>query len=111
MIDLKPCPFCGGTPERVYKSSGQTTHIECTSCKAQFPKSTMSNRYDEAWNTRAEPMKEVIHCEDCENAHFFYPWRYPGERSTVEVGTCALMAEGVTIERDGYCAFAERREA
>ena len=53
---------------------------------------------------------EIIHCEDCENAHFFYPWRYPGERSTVEVGTCALMAEGVTIERDGYCAFAERRE-
>ena len=50
--ELLPCPFCGGKPERVYKSTGQTTHIECTGCKAQFPKSTMSNRYDEAWNTR-----------------------------------------------------------
>ena len=50
--ELKPCPFCGGAADRVYKSSGQTTHIECSGCKAQFPKSTMSNRYDEAWNTR-----------------------------------------------------------
>ena len=70
--ELKPCPFCGGKPERVYKSSGQTTHIECTGCKAQFPKSTMSNRYDEAWNTRTErtchetKVDEYFHgCDSC----------------------------------------------
>lgn len=59
MDELKPCPFCGGQPERVYKSTGQTTHIECTGCKAQFPKSTMTNRYDDAWNTRAERTCEL----------------------------------------------------
>ena len=69
----------------------------------------VKDRYAQAIAATLET-HEIIHCEDCENAHFFYPWRYPGERSTVEVGTCALMAEGVTIERDGYCAFAERRE-
>lgn len=51
---LLPCPFCGSEPEKVYKSNGQTTHIECPNCKAQFPKSTMTNRYDDVWNTRAE---------------------------------------------------------
>ena len=75
MDELKPCPFCGGKPERVYKSSGQTTHIECTGCKAQFPKSTMSNRYDEAWNTRVERTchntsyrldESRFHCSECE---------------------------------------------
>lgn len=50
---LLPCPFCGSEPEKVYKSNGQTTHIECPNCRAQFPKSTMTNRYDDAWNTRA----------------------------------------------------------
>ena len=52
MERLKPCPFCGSQPEKVYKTGGQTTHIECPECHAQFPKSTMENRYDEAWNRR-----------------------------------------------------------
>lgn len=56
--ELLPCPFCGTEPEKVYKSNGQTTHIECPNCKAQFPKSTMENRYDDAWNTRAL-------CDEC----------------------------------------------
>lgn len=51
---LKPCPFYGAQPERVYKSTGQTTHIECPGCKAQFPKSTGENKYDDEWNSRVE---------------------------------------------------------
>ena len=71
--DLKPCPFCGGEARKVYKSTGQTTHIECAKCKAQFPKSTMNNRYDEAWNARVERTCKrvlfkptgVLVCSDC----------------------------------------------
>lgn len=54
MSELKPCPFCGGEPEKVYRSTGQTTQIVCTGCKAQFPKSTCENAYDDAWNRRAK---------------------------------------------------------
>lgn len=54
MNKLKPCPFCGGTAKKVYKSSGQTVHIECEQCRAQFPKSTNENAFDEAWNSRVE---------------------------------------------------------
>ena len=54
MTELKPCPFCGGEAEKVYRSTGQTTQIVCKGCKAQFPKSTNANAYDDAWNTRAE---------------------------------------------------------
>lgn len=52
MSELKPCPFCGGKPEKIYKSTGQTTHIECPDCHAQFPKSTNENKYDDEWNRR-----------------------------------------------------------
>lgn len=54
MTELKPCPFCGEQPRKVYKSSGQTTHIECPGCRAQFPRSTNENAFDDAWNTRVE---------------------------------------------------------
>lgn len=50
---LKPCPFCGGEAEKVYRSTGQTTQIVCKGCKAQFPKSTNENAYDDKWNRRA----------------------------------------------------------
>ena len=74
MNKLKPCPFCGSQPERVYKSTGQTTHIECPGCRAQFPKSTCGNKYDDAWNARAattigkvqveiEPIAATLGCE------------------------------------------------
>ena len=107
MSDLKPCPFCKSGAHTFH---GWLWHVACDDCGCKLTGFVTEAEAIEAWNTRAEPMKEIIYCEDCENSHFFYPWRYPGERSTVEVGTCALMAEGVTIERDGYCAFAERRE-
>lgn len=120
MNDLKPCPFCGGKDiEKLGFSPIYNTrpHIHCRDCGVDvydvptvIPIWHRNDSMVQAWNTRTEPMQEIIHCEDCENSHFFYPWRYQGERSTVEEGTCALMAEGVTIERDGYCAFAERRE-
>ena len=59
MNKLKPCPFCGGTAKKVYKSSGQTIHIECEQCRAQFPKSTNENAFDEAWNSRVERTCEL----------------------------------------------------
>ena len=130
MSDLKPCPHCGETKSLEYATRREEEDCpRFEDCEAKECKRGACDYFDtwdsvvcsvnsggcgaaggyascpakaaEKWNRRAEPMK----------GHFFYPWRYPGERSTVEVGTCALMAEGVTIERDGYCAFAERREA
>ena len=60
MVELKPCPFCGGEARKVYRSSGGTTHIECTVCRAQFLKSTCENAYDDAWNTRAERTCKIV---------------------------------------------------
>ena len=71
MSELKPCPFCGTTPEKVYKSTGQTTQIVCPKCRAQFPKSTNENAFDAAWNRRAAKTCRMLlgtrywQCSEC----------------------------------------------
>lgn len=97
MNKLKPCPFCGGTAKKVYKSSGQTIHIECEQCRAQFPKSTNENAYDEAWNSRAE--------RTCCIEYHYGEWYC--HACGQMVGTCdtasILHIDGNAIELWGYC--------
>lgn len=54
MIDLKPCPFCGGTPF-VYYSGSQSnrsfSEVICKECKCQTPR-LRDNEAIEAWNRR-----------------------------------------------------------
>ena len=56
-LELKPCPFCGGTAEFNLKK----LRIECTKCKAQMPgylsfKGVWNYKYylERLWNRRAD---------------------------------------------------------
>lgn len=70
---LKPCPFCGGSPERVYRHGDEryayadTVKYRCTSCNASSGEAcgdtskggyadnrTVERRAVEAWNRRTE---------------------------------------------------------
>ncbi len=124
---LLPCPFCGGEAwEPLSKKwtnalgdESWSAYVHCPECNLTVE--TKSCGYEtageaesaiiEEWNTRTpEPPRELVHCRDCENASHYYPWRYNGERSTIERWTCALMAEGEEVEPGGFCAFGERRK-
>jgi Lar family restriction alleviation protein len=70
---LKPCPFCGGSPERVSRDGDErncyarTVKYRCTSCNASSGEAcgdaskggyadnrTVERRAVEAWNRRTE---------------------------------------------------------
>ena len=67
MIDLKPCPFCGGTAEIMYAQTDdgtRTLSVVCQKCKIGiFRARTSPNEWNawtakgqavEAWNRRME---------------------------------------------------------
>ena len=56
-------------------------------------------------------VEEIVRCRYCENSSHHRPWKYTGERASIEVWTCRLMADGLEIEPDGFCAWAKRRDA
>lgn len=51
-IDLKPCPFCGGTEFEVCASNGFA--IMCMACKSEGPKVRKLSEVKIAWNRRTE---------------------------------------------------------
>lgn len=57
-IELKPCPFCGGTP--VFREAGFKNPyfgVKCTGCKAQLPLKGGPEgqlKASELWNERVE---------------------------------------------------------
>lgn len=64
MIDLKPCPFCGGAAKlRVSEEAWDSSvYVECTKCGAstkmwpyvfEFEEEGATNRAVESWNRRA----------------------------------------------------------
>lgn len=61
MMELKPCPFCGGTGQYETASGGgiRVAYVKCIQCYAQIAKVPVSDEYcakDEAikaWNRRA----------------------------------------------------------
>lgn len=71
MVDLKPCPFCGGEAVFMCGFDGKTT-IECINCRVLMDNSIA------AWNTRAERTCEYIGdeisggCSECRG------WLDPG---------------------------------
>lgn len=58
MIDLKPCPFCGGDDLELAQEDmgpdGWTFVIECHDCFARGPDGWRRKEAEEAWNTRHE---------------------------------------------------------
>ena len=64
MLDLKPCPFCGGAAhysETVFNKC----YIACRTCGARSAESYISadycvkDRLAEEWNKRAEPEEQI----------------------------------------------------
>lgn len=51
MINLKPCPFCGGTELYPHDQEG-IAWIECCDCNAEGPTTEFIREAIEAWNTR-----------------------------------------------------------
>lgn len=57
MMDLKPCPFCGGTAELkiVQSPSGDRYRVACTDCGATtWPRIVTPKIAEAVWNRRAD---------------------------------------------------------
>ena len=59
MDELKPCPFCGSRDVEVVHP-GRCWVILCNTCQAEGPTDLGESGAIEAWNTRAEPVTEVV---------------------------------------------------
>ena len=69
-VEMKPCPFCGGTARKRAALSGYQTWtghywIECTGCHAQFPERSEADwgAMAEVWNRRATPTADAAEVE------------------------------------------------
>lgn len=90
MIELKPCPFCGGEATMQAPNMHRMTCITCKECWMSSGYGT-PEEVAAKWNRRAEPAPtvdtvEVVRCRDC--VHF---------------GEC------LATESD-YCSKGERKE-
>lgn len=65
---LKPCPFCGGTTQRV-KNSGRWGWFVSCSCAAVGPSAATKELAIERWNTRTEPMQQTLFDEKKDYHH------------------------------------------
>ena len=55
MIELKPCPFCGGEANLVQGSSGKLLPwVRCRDCGAETSDYDSVEEAAEAWNRRAD---------------------------------------------------------
>ena len=54
MIQLKPCPFCGGTDAYAYCIYAPDYWVYCPDCGADGPERSSTEQAIEAWNRRAE---------------------------------------------------------
>lgn len=52
--ELKPCPFCGGSTQKV-KSSGRWGWFVSCACAAVGPSADSRDEAIRAWNRRVEP--------------------------------------------------------
>ena len=57
-LELKPCPFCGGTEQRV-KSSGRWGWFVSCRCCAVGPSATSKDEAIAAWNNRADDERYI----------------------------------------------------
>ena len=61
--ELKPCPFCGGSKQKV-KSSGRWGWFVSCSCAAVGPSSKSRDEAIIAWNRRTEPLQGRLEWEE-----------------------------------------------
>lgn len=68
MAELKPCPFCGGIPELIFKMpvfGAGGCEIKCISCRAKINDfGYVENHFDEEKGTLSTPAtpKSIIGC-------------------------------------------------
>jgi hypothetical protein len=56
-VELKPCPFCGGSPERFTEDDGAYHGVRCAKCDIGQTNAYVEEDFaTEAWNTRAAPV-------------------------------------------------------
>lgn len=62
MVELKPCPFCGGPAEIVHIDEGENEGGSCVCCTRCFASSNVEFGFKENflsnWNRRAPAVKE-----------------------------------------------------
>lgn len=92
MSELKPCPFCGGSEQRV-KSSGRWGWFVSCSCAAVGPSAGSRDEAIIAWNCRHKPRQATL-------SDLYGIWKEPDylcdmcandcdERRTIRVGQSA----------------------
>lgn len=65
MTDLKPCPFCGGDAEIIYRESAarppnwDKSFVQCRRCEAESNWEETIEQAITAWNTRHSPVTPV----------------------------------------------------
>ena len=105
-IELKRCPFCGGTARistKVFGCITETAMVYCERCGAQTEEVPESEGYGAAekaadlWNHRIG--SNVVFCKDC--VHWM--------REFGDLGTCdCLLAD---VREDNYCRNGKRKKA
>lgn len=91
--ELKPCPFCGTTPEHVVSNGCENMFVECHQCGTSGPVEADENSAITAWNTRIEQASTGeavawLHIESNE--------RDPENQAYCVIGNAAdKMADGV----------------
>ena len=70
MIDLLPCPFCGGQAKMIYDGyRAYGYRVQCVSCEAEAGGTRYKNDEwnAERWNTRVPVLKPRSEMEKTEN--------------------------------------------
>lgn len=108
MIELKPCPFCGGEAE--YRDGSSTTpYIRCNKCGGRTLSSYNREKLAEAWNKRAAVTDEQFAVA----VHDGEVWRkertcrdFGGEEGTNGEGydfACSACGFCCDIPQPNYC--------
>lgn len=114
MVELKPCPFCGEKDLIDYGIMGGTMegfdYVQCVKCGAEIHSIHNGKHIEaiEAWNMRAETVKEqpdgdmveVVRCNYCKN----------NATGCVSKGTIWCVRYHARRPIDGYCSYGERKE-
>lgn len=104
MAELKPCPFCGGTPT-VDDCGDHRYFVRCKCGIAQDKLRAQKCDAVRRWNTRktlAAAQPEIIHCKDCK-----YHWVHRCMDS-IPIEICDLNQTFYDAEVD-FCSLAEKR--
>ena len=107
MIELKPCPFCGGNDiqidemESFWDKNETIWRVLCINCIAETAGDTKEQAIA-AWNRRSDAVP-VVRCRECRSYDATgFPALNPG------TGWCDKMGKGV--HNEFYCANGAKME-